>query len=72
MQIAPAPGFRDSGWRETEGGAGKLYYVGTYGCSWSSSIAGANAHYLGFSYSWLYPQNSGGRANGLPLRCLQE
>ena len=42
------------------------------GYSWSSSIAGANAHNLGFSYSWLTPQNSNYRAYGFPLRCLQE
>ncbi len=72
MQIAPAPGFRDSGYRNATGGSGKLYSVGDYGFSWSSSIAGTNAHYLGFYYSWLSPQGSGHRATGLQLRCLQE
>ena len=67
----PAPGFRDSGYRNATGGSGKLYNVGTYGCSWSSSIAGANAHYLYFDYGWLNPRSSTHRANGLQLRCLQ-
>ncbi len=68
----PAPGFRDSGYRNATGGSGKLYYVGTYGCSWSSSIAGANAHHLYFGYSWLTPQSGNDRAYGFPLRCLQK
>ncbi len=48
-----------------------MYAVGTNGYSWSSSIAGTNAHNLNFNYSWLNPQNSNNRANGLQLRCLQ-
>jgi hypothetical protein len=68
----PAPGFRDSGWRETEGGSGKLYGVGLFGFSWSSSIAGTDAHYLSFHPTWLNPQSDSYRANGLQLRCLQE
>ncbi len=61
----PAPGYRH---RDN----GTLYAVGTSGYSWSSSIAGTNAHYLYFGYSWLNPQSSSGRANGLQVRCLQE
>ena len=49
-----------------------LYDVGKYGYSWSSSIAGTNAHYLLFGYSWLSPQYGGHRAGGLQLRCLRE
>ncbi len=72
--VCPAapPGFRDSGYRNaTEGGSGTLYSVGTYGCSWSSSIAGANARSLDFSYGGIGPQGSSYRAYGFPLRCLQ-
>lgn len=49
-----------------------LYAVGNDGCSWSSSIAGTDAHNLGFGYSWLYPQGSNYRAYGLQVRCLKE
>ncbi len=68
-QRHPAPGYRDAGYYK---GFGAVRNVGTHGYSWSSSIAGANAHNLGFSYSWLTPQNSNYRAYGFPLRCLQE
>ncbi len=73
MQVAPAPGFRDSGYRNATGGSGKLYYVGTGGYSWSTSIlsGSTNAHNLCFGYSGLLPQDSYHRANGFPLRCLQ-
>ena len=64
----PAPGFRDAGYFN---GYGTLYGVGYAGYIWSSSIAGTIAHNLGFYYSWLNPQNSNNRANGLQLRCLQ-
>ena len=64
-RAAPAPGVRGHG-------EGALWSVGTGGYIWSSSIAGTNAHGLGFDYSWLNPQDSSGRAGGLQLRCLQE
>ncbi len=68
----PAPGFRDSGWRETEGGSGTLYAVGTNGCSWSSTVSGSNVRFLDFNPAWLIPQDSSNRAYGFQLRCLQE
>ncbi len=64
-EVGAAPGYRHRDY-------GTLYAVGNSGYSWSSSIAGTNAHNLGFYYSWLNPQDSSGRANGLQLRCLQE
>ncbi len=74
MQIAPAPGFRDSGYRNATGGSGKLYNVGGAGYIWSSTIpAGSgNAHNLDFGPTWLKPQSHNNRAFGFPLRCLQE
>ena len=72
MPSSPAPGFRDSGYRTVENGAGKLYYVGTYGCSWSSFASGGNAYRLGFGDLGVYPQDRGYHAFGFPLRCLQE
>ncbi len=69
----PAPGFRDSGAREeTEGGSGKLYHVGHRGYICSSSIAGINAHSLGFDPDWLGSQSYNNRSYGFQLRCLQE
>ncbi len=71
MQIAPAPGWRESGWRGVETG-GKVYGVGNDGYSWSSTITGSGAHFLHFYYNGVSPQNSDGRAFGFQLRCLQE
>ena len=67
----PAPGFRDSGYRNATGGSGKLYYVGADGYSWSSTASGGNAHCLELYYARIIPQNLNLRANGFPLRCLQ-
>jgi hypothetical protein len=63
----PPPGFRVYG-------SGMLWYVGSNGYSWSSSIpsGSGNAHFLGFYFDGVGPQNSNYRAYGLPLRCLQE
>jgi hypothetical protein len=71
-RAAPAPGFRDSGWRETEGGSGKLWGVGYNGFGWSSTVSGARVRFLDFAPTWLKPQNSDTRAYGFQLRCLQE
>ena len=68
----PAPGFRDSGWRETEGGSGKLYHVGVSGFCWSSTEVGAYAYRLYFNYGGVNPQDLSQHAYGFPLRCLQE
>ena len=70
--LLPAPGFRDSGYRDTQGGSGKLYYVGNNGFNWSSTVTGANAHFLNCYYGGIYPNGSDNRATGLQLRCLQE
>ena len=71
---APAPGFRDSGYRTAENGAGKLYGVGYAGYLWSSTIPTGSgyAHYLLFNYGGIGPQGNDHRAYGFPLRCLQE
>ena len=49
-----------------------LWAVGYYGYSWSSSIAGSEAHFLSFGYNGVYPQGNDNRARGIQLRCLQE
>ncbi|MDE5944129.1 MAG: hypothetical protein K2G93_00890 [Rikenella sp.] len=50
-----------------------MYAVGTYGYNATSSVtAGPSTYSLNFQYGGIYPDNSGGRARGLPLRCLQE
>ena len=68
----PAPGFRDSGYRMAQGGAGKLQHVGYDGFSWSSTASGGDAYYLDFGYTRISPQTPYGRAYGFSLRCLQE
>ena len=68
---APAPGFRDSGWRGVAAG-GTLHQVGSHGAGWSTKTAGNDTYYLRFDCGWLVPQNSSCRAYGLQLRCLQE
>ncbi len=69
IPVNPAPGFRDAG---NNNGYGKLWSVGTYGFGWSSAEADTNARFLYFSCDWIRPDDSYGRAGGLPLRCLQE
>ncbi len=69
---SPAPGFRDSGYRTAENGAGKLYAVGYSGYGWSSSIptGSGNARYLHFNYGFLARMDSktpGGRAADFTL-----
>ena len=49
-----------------------MYSVGNYGYSRASTITDNKGYYLGFSYSWLNPNNNSHHANGLQLRCLQE
>ena len=70
-RAAPAPGFRDSGWRGVAAG-GTLHQVGSHGAGWSTKTAGNDTYYLRFDCGWLVPQNSSCRAYGLQLRCLQE
>ena len=60
-----APGLRTYG-------SGLLWNVGYGGYLWSSSLAGTRGHSLDFGSSWLNPQLNNYRADGLPLRCLQE
>ena len=66
---APAPGYRDA---VSTRGFGGLRDVGSRGYSWSSAITGSDAHFLYFYYYGVYPQYGTYRADGLPLRCLQE
>lgn len=61
----PAPGYR-------ERASGALGGVGNYGYSWSSTVSGTYGMYLWFYSAGLYPSNTGGRACGFQVRCLQE
>ncbi|MDE5944825.1 MAG: hypothetical protein K2G93_04480 [Rikenella sp.] len=63
--VPPAPGCRHAYY-------GTLYSVGHYGFSWTSSFAGTNVNNLYFIYSGINPNYARSRANGHPLRCLQE
>ncbi len=68
----PAPGNRDA---FGDRGFGGLRNVGNAGFSWSSTIAGTNAHNLNFNYSFLARQASKtprGRVAGPPGRGSKE
>ena len=54
-------------------GSGKLYNVGHYGYSWTSSVtAGSYAYRLHFNPDGFNPGNDYHRSYGFQLRCLQE
>jgi len=63
----PASGYRGRA-------SGGLAYVGSYGYSWSSSPtqSSASAGNLTFVAAYVSPQSSNSRANGFPVRCVQE
>lgn len=50
---------------------GKIEYVGSSGYYWSSSPNGKNAYHLYFTSDKMSPTNSGGRACGASVRCIQ-
>ncbi len=52
--------------------SGTLYGVGTAGYSWAATITDADAYRLDFYHLGIIPHSSYYRANGFPLRCLQE
>ena len=64
----PASGSRASS-------IGSLYGIGTYGYVWSSSPGSAtnvNVSNLYFHGSLLSPESGYNRADGFPVRCVQE
>ena len=60
----PASGSRSSG-------SGELYYQGSNGAYWSTTINGSNAFNLNFNSGTIIPANSNNRANGFALRCVK-
>ena len=59
--------------------SGSLHYitgehsnVGANGCSWSSSYSGNAAFSMDFYMTNIYYSNINRRANGFPVRCIQE
>lgn len=58
------------GYRDNASGA--LTNVGSYGCSWSSSVSNTFGMCLYFSPTYLHPSYASSRADGLQVRCLQE
>ena len=52
--------------------SGALNNVGSNGYYWSSAPNGANARNLNFNASNVNPLNNNNRANGFPVRCVQE
>ncbi|MDE6499476.1 MAG: hypothetical protein K2K83_02060 [Rikenella sp.] len=61
----PAPGDRYYG-------SCRLWSVGHSGYSWTSSLTGNNAYFMGFDEIGIGPNINYPRAYGLQLRCLQE
>ena len=56
-------------------GSGNFNYVSTYGYGWYSTVVGGtsgNGYYLGISATGVSASSSNNRANGFPVRCLQE
>ena len=58
------PGFRDNS-------GGTLYYVGSYGLYWSSTVSGAGASNREFTSGGTGTSNLN-RAYGFPVRCLKD
>jgi hypothetical protein len=54
-----------------EYGDGSLYFAGTNGYYWSSTVIGVTSQGLGFSSSDAY-MNGGYRAYGFSVRCLKD
>lgn len=50
---------------------GSLYFVGSYGFYWSSTVSGTNARNLNFNSSTAY-MYSGYRAYGFSVRCIKD
>ncbi|MBR3279247.1 MAG: hypothetical protein IKG01_10190 [Lachnospiraceae bacterium] len=51
--------------------SGDLNYRGTLGNYWSSTpYAYTYSHYLGFTSTYVYPQNGNYKTNGLTVRCV--
>ena len=54
-------------------GDGTLLFVGNLGYYWSASPNNSYAYYLNFDHNgYVYPSDSGRRARGQSVRCLQE
>ncbi len=64
-----APGYRDYGRANYEGGARR---IGNYRYSWSSTVNDSNGVYLGFNVEWVRSCGTDGHAYGFQLRCLSE
>lgn len=61
----PASGYLNNG-------NGTLNNVGSNGNYWSASPNGQNGYNLNFNSSNVNPSNNNNRANGFPVRCVQE
>jgi uncharacterized protein (TIGR02145 family) len=53
------------------GSDGSLYYVGSYGHYWSSTVSSTSSRYLDF-YSSNAGMNTSNRANGYSVRCIKD
>ncbi|WP_294601076.1 hypothetical protein [uncultured Rikenella sp.] len=61
----PAPGYRGAS-------EGALWYIGSSGYSWSSSVNGTNGVYLNSYTAGLNSSETNNRGYGFQLRCLSE
>ena len=51
---------------------GTLNYQGTHGNVWGSGeVSATNAYYLAYSTTYIWPQNSNNKSNGLSVRCIE-
>ena len=60
----PASGLRNHA-------SGVFDVTGSTSFVWSIAVSGANACYLVFHSTIVYPTSSAGRARGLSVRCVQ-
>lgn len=61
--------FPSSGYRD---GTGNLADVGEYGYYWSASPSSGSGYNMSFSVSSMNPSGESNRADGSPVRCVQE
>jgi hypothetical protein len=64
VTVYPAAGYRDHP-------SGAIAGLDTYGVYWSFAVTGVNAYSLEFHSAGVRPIDSGARAYGFSVRCVQ-
>ncbi len=65
VSVSPAPGYRSSA-------SGALYYIGSNGYGWSSTVCDTLGMNFCFAVTWLDLSGTNHRGYGFQLRCLSE